>query len=305
MHDLLPIPGSTTNSVVGGYGAGVGTASMAGRVSAQYLNPTLTCTFQGGGNNQVAPFLQSVSPSQGLIGNTVQVSLSGMGFGSNPTIIVPLNMTATIRGISDKQITVDLGLSNSISGGNQPIQVKNPQVTTPSNIVNFYVQIPKTLIRSPDYGNNCTPPNCGGLGPVNSITNGSVIDINGSTLLTNQCGVYQNIGYQLIDQETPAQWIYGNYDLHESFSNYSSTVSGQTVPSPLDNSITLSQTILGDTQYYGKSAPSCPGPNDHEQFDQSFSVIISGKTYPLSMVNTIQRGFYSGVGNVTITIKTR
>jgi hypothetical protein len=164
-----------------------------------------------------------------------------------------------------------------------------------SRTVNFYVQIPKTLVRSPDYGTN-------GLGGVNVLTNGSVIDIYGQTLATGQCGVYENIGYQLVDQNSPAQDIFGNYTLHESFSNYSTTTNQQ-VPPPQDNPITLAQTILGDTQSFTKTAPSCPGPNDHEQFDQSLSVIVSGTTYPLSMVNTIQRGFYSGTGNVTITIK--
>jgi len=111
--------------------------------------------------------------------------------------------------------------------------------------------------------------------------------------------------YQLIDQESPAQYIYGNYDLHEQFSNYSSTVNGQTAPPSQDNPIEFSQTILGDTQYYGKTAPSCPGANDNEQFNQSFSVVIgSTTTYPLTMVNKIQRGFYSGNGNVTVSITT-
>jgi hypothetical protein len=165
-----------------------------------------------------------------------------------------------------------------------------------SPTVNFYVQIPKTLIRSPSDGTN-------GLGGVNVITNGSVIDIYGQTLRSGQCGVYENIGYQLVDQNSPPVYIYGNYDVHEHFSNYSTTVPGLTVPNDQDNTITSQQEILGDTQYFGKTAPSCPGSNDHEQFDQSLFVIINGTTYPLSMVNTLQRGFYSGIVNVTVTIK--
>jgi hypothetical protein len=114
-----------------------------------------------------------------------------------------------------------------------------------------------------------------------------------------------------VDQQSPPRNIYGNYTLNEHFSNYTSTVSGQTSPGDVNNPIVLSQTILGDTQAYGFTAPSsspppnCPGANDHEQFDQSLSVIVNGTTYPLSMVNTIQRGFYSGSGNITVTIKTQ
>ncbi len=145
------------------------------------------------------------------------------------------------------------------------------------------------------------------------MTDGAVIDIYGQTIpgFSHFCGVWENIGYQLVDQHSPPQNIYGNYTLHEHFSNYSTTVSGQTIPADVNNSIVLSQTILGDTQAYGFTAPSsspppnCPGPNDHEQFDQSLSVIVNGTTYPLTMVNTIQRGFYSGTGNITVTIKTQ
>ncbi len=245
----------------------------------------------------VTPVISTLSPGEGLIGNTVAISISGSGFGSNPTILAPTAITVTIQSAKDNQIDATFAISNSIAPGNQAIGVTNTQSNLNSNLVNFYVQVPTTLIRDSDYGS-------GGLGPVNVITNGSVINIYGDTIRTSQCGVYENIGYLLIDQHTPplAQPIYGNYDLHEHFSNYSSTVQGQTVPNDVDNPIVLAQTILGDTQYYGKTVPSCPGSNDNETFDQSLSVIIGTSTYPLTMVNHIQRGFYSGTGNVTVTI---
>jgi len=50
-----------------------------------------------------------------------------------------------------------------------------------------------------------------GLGSLTTITNGNVVDIYGSVLLSGECGVYRNIGYFLVDQETPAQTIKGNY----------------------------------------------------------------------------------------------
>ena len=131
-------------------------------------------------------------------------------------------------------------------GRNQSIQVKNTQANLVSNGSSFFVQIPTTLVRSPDYGNN-------GLGAINVITNGSVINIYGGTELTNQCGVYENTGYQLVDQRSSAQYIYGNYNLQEQFSNYSSTVQGQTVPATQNNPIVISQVVLGDTQWYGST----------------------------------------------------
>jgi hypothetical protein len=249
------------------------------------------------GNVDVPPVILAISPPDGLIGNTVNISISGTGFGSAPAVLAPSGITTAVKSSSDKQITATLTISTSLSGGNVSIQVENTQTELTSAGANFFVQVPTTQVRSPDYGTN-------GLGPINVITDGSVINIYGTTELTNQCGVYEIIGYQLVDQRKPAQYIYGNYDLHEQFSNYTSTVQGQQAPLAQDNPIVISQVVLGDTQYYGKTAPSCPGSNDNEQFDQSFSVIIQGKTYPLTMVNTIARGFYSGTGNVTVTIKT-
>ena len=241
-------------------GQGVGSTTSSTSGSVQMWKPhSITCpitVFNPGGGDNTTPVINSLSPANGLIGNTVSVSISGKGFGTNPTVVAPSGITATVQSSSDTQISA------------------------------------------------CTAPACNGLGPVNPLTNGSVIDIYGTTLLSNQCGVYEDIGYQLVDQESPAQWIYGNYTLHEHFSNYSSTVTGQTAPVDVNNTIVLAQVILGDTQYYGATAPTCPGPNDNEQFDQSLSVIIGSATYPLSMVNTIKRGFYSGTGNVTVTIKT-
>jgi hypothetical protein len=246
----------------------------------------------------ITPTITGISPLQGgLIGNTVSISISGMGFGTNPSVIAPTGITASTQSSSNTQISATLAIATTVAGGNQAIQVKNTQSGLLSNSGTFFVQIPKTLVRSPDYGEN-------GLGEVNQFLDGSVINIYGDTQLTNQCGVYEIIGYQLVDQRQPAQYIYGNYNLQEQFSAYSSTVQGATAPQTQNNPIVLSQTILGDTQYYGKTAPACPGANDNEQFNQSFSVIIGSATYPLSMVNTVKRGFYSGDGDVTVTIKT-
>ena len=221
-------------------GVAVGTTTSAtfGLLSTQSGRICPNQRKNTGGTDHVTPNIASISPPDGLVGNTVSVSLSGKGFGSSPSLIAPTGVTPTVQSSSDTQITATLAISTSVSGGNQSIQVKNTQSGQTSNGVNFFVQIPKTLVRSPDYGSN-------GLGPVNTITNGSVINIYGVTELTNQCGVYENIGYQLVDQRTPAQNIYGNYDLHEQFSNYSGA---KTIPANQDNPITLSQTVLGDTQ---------------------------------------------------------
>jgi hypothetical protein len=77
-----------------------------------------------------------------------------------------------------------------------------------------------------------------------------------------------------------------------------------TVPPDEDNPIVVAQTFLGDIQFFGKKASSgCPGSNDHESFDQDLTVQIdSSHSYGLSMVNQIDRGYYSGTATVNVTI---
>ena len=54
----------------------------------------------------------------------------------------------------------------------------------------------------------------------------------------------------------------------------------------MNNPIVYAQIRQGDTQLFGTRAPSCPGTNDHEGFDQHFTVKLdSSHSYGLSMVN--------------------
>ncbi len=59
----LQVSGSSTNSSVNAYGASVGTGGMTGQVSATYLQPPETCTFQGSGSTPVTPAILLGGPS--------------------------------------------------------------------------------------------------------------------------------------------------------------------------------------------------------------------------------------------------
>jgi hypothetical protein len=135
-----------------------------------------------------------------------------------------------------------------------------------------------------------------------SNTGGNVTLADGTVVLSNQCGVFRNIVYSLQDQDSPAQDIDGTYTLVESFSNYSSTYGG-TIPTTKNDAMTPGGT-LSDIQYIGKTLPSCPGTNANESFDQSLSVHIGSSIYPLTMVNHISRGYFSGTAKDDITITT-
>ena len=59
-----------------------------------------------------------------------------------------------------------------------------------------------------------------------------------------------------------------------------------------------------DIQSFTKNAPSCPAANDHDSFDMTFKVTISGMEFPLSTVQHINRGYYNGTATVDATITT-
>jgi len=133
-------------------------------------------------------------------------------------------------------------------------------------------------------------------------TGGKVTLADGTVVSANQCGVFRNIIYSLLDQNSPAQNIDGTYTLIENFSNYSSTYGG-TVPATKNISMTPGG-VLDDIQYFGKVLPACPGSNDNESFDQSLTIQVGTLTYHLTMVNHISRGYFSGTAKVDVTIKT-
>jgi hypothetical protein len=246
---------------------------------------------------EVLPHITSISPAQGLIGNTVSVTIAGRGFGTSPTIVTVQGVTATVQSANDTQITASFAISVTPSvTGNANVQVVNQAANVGSNIADFYIQVPTKLVRTDFPG----VPN--GYGPLVVLTNGNVVNAGGQVLLANQCGMYRNLVYSLQDQQTPGQDIDGTYTLVEMFSNYSSTFNG-TIP-PTQNFNMTPGGLLSDIQFIGKTAPNCPGSDDHESFTQSHQVLIGTGTFPLTTVNSIQRGNYSGTAHVDVTITT-
>lgn len=236
-----------------------------------------------------------ISPSRGLIGNTTSVTISGTDL-SGATVTAPSGITPTVTSSGGTSLDVDLNVAGTATAGSNTLTVHSSGSPPQTATINFFVQIPKKLIRL-DYPN---VPN--GYGPLQVISNGNVVNVAGTVLLTHQCGMYRNLVYSLRDQDSPDQDIDGTYTLTEMFSNYSSTYGG--VVPPTQNLNMTPGGVLNDIQWFGKNAPSCPGSNDHESFSQSHKVTVGGTVYPLSTVNSIQRGNYSGVAHVDVTITT-
>jgi hypothetical protein len=221
----------------------------------------------------------------------VTVTIAGSGF-SGSTIVASGGITAQIQSSTPTQIVAQLNVPSSAEGP-QNIQVQaNGQKSPPKT---FTGQLPHKLIR---YNYPGTPS---GIGPLVAITNGNVVNLAGTVLLTSQCGVYRNYAYTLVDKNGLEINSSAAITFWETFSGYSG-------PATLPPNQSSSQTLNGveaDIQYFGKAAAGgCPGSNQNESFTQNFYVILNGTRYSLSTTILISRGYFNGSPEVNETIAT-
>jgi hypothetical protein len=254
------------------------------------------------GSLQVKPQITGISPSRApqAFGAGLSVSITGKGFGGvqgNLTLtIAGTGVTGTIDRVTPQEILATFNIADNAAAGNHPVTVKVRTQT--SNSMNFFVQIPSHLVFF-----NAPPDAPGGKGPLVTITDGDVKDLNGNVLLPHQCGVYRNLEYQVVDQDSPAQGINAGFILTESFTDYQGPAS---TPRDLSRNISEgNQGALGDTQYFGEPAPSCLGNDDHETLHQHFKVTLNSKDYLLSTVVSISRGRFAGTYKVDVSIITQ
>lgn len=162
------------------------------------------------------------------------------------------------------------------------------------------VNVPTKLVRFNYAAHNPGAPD--GYGPLvlAADTNNEVRNVKNEAILSNRCGPYRNLVYELLDQN--GNPITVAYSITENFSNYSSTFSG-TAPSSDTKNISANG-IVNDTMFLGKTLPNCLGNNDNESFDQSFVVTIDGTPHALTTVFHISRGRFNGTYKVDVTITT-
>lgn len=237
--------------------------------------------------------IDSVLPDRALIGNPADVIIRGIGFGNaTPTVNAGTGISVIVNSANDTEIQARFNIASSAPVGNHGVSV-----TTSTNQLiiggNFFVQIPGRL------GRFNYPGAPAGYGPLTltSSTNNEVRDVVGTTLLTNQCGVYRNLVYELKDQQ--GQPLAIPFDFTETFSNYSGV---DTLPEDVPGH--SSAGLVQDTQYFGKPLPNCLGSNDNESFDQRFIVTVAGIQYSLSTVVHISRGRFAGDWKVDVTTTT-
>ena len=113
--------------------------------------------------------------------------------------------------------------------------------------------------------------------------------------------MYRNYAFDIEDGHSFT--INASYTFNEKFSNYTTSVPGLTIP-PNQSFNSSGNGEVTDLQLFSTILPDCPGSNDHESYDMTFSVTIGGVEYPLSTVQHINRGNYNGTATVDATIST-
>jgi hypothetical protein len=244
-----------------------------------------SCTIIG------RPRVDSVTPPRGLIGNFIAVEIEGKGFGSSPSVSAGTGIGVTVTEATDERIEATFNVAATAPAGNHQVKVT---VNGKESIepVNFFVQEPRRLVRL-DF-----PGAPDGIGPLTIISPGNVVNLAGQTLLANQCGVYRNYAFDLVDQN--ADSIDGTYILEEWFDNYSGPVG---TPATKTTAYDPGE-IPVDTQYFGKTWPSCLGDNENESFRQHIRIRIGSRTFDLSTVFSISRGRFNGTHKVDRTVHT-
>jgi Bacterial Ig-like domain (group 2) len=242
------------------------------------VNPAPSATLR------VRPRITSITPSRGLVGSSIPVTINGRGFRPGQTTVNPgAGITASVSSVSATQVQASFAVAADAAGGNRGVTVTARSRT--SNASNFFVQIPTSLVFHEIPGRTTN-----GKGPV-VVDNGNIVDLSGNVLATNQCGVYQNVSYVLVDQE--GQRIFQPFRLIEEFAN--NAAPKRTTDHPAN-------TIITDIHSRSRTAPSCLLFDEHDSLVQGFDVVTGGRTFSLTTLVSIAVGDFTGTRNVVVEI---
>ncbi len=282
-------PQLATGLEAGSAGISANMSSGVPEYSASFCAGTL-CPSGGQGasiSGAVTPVLTSITPTMGLATSEVTVTIVGVGFATPVALVVANGVTAQVQSSTPTRIVAQAQVPNETP---QNIQVQANGQT--SNAVSFTGQLPRRLLR---YNYPGAPS---GIGPLTALTDGSVVNLGGTTLLTGQCGVYRNYAYEIADKNGNAIESPDAIEFWETFSDYSGP---STLPQPESSSQTFNG-VEADIQYFGKAYPSCPGSNSNESFTQNFYLYWNNIAYVLSTTINISRGYFNGTPEVNETI---
>lgn len=293
---LQPGLDSTTLDTVG-VGTGSFTADSQGTwpLDEQSCDLGIGRHLNASGQIGVKPKIDSLSPSRGLIGTTIQVNISGhFASTATPTVqVAGSGVTATVGSTNSSNIQTSFTIAANATAGNHAVTVKVNNRT--SNSVNFFVQIPSKLL---PYTDSNLAPN--GIGPLRTPVNEDVRTLEGRVVFQNFCGVYRSYLFFLADQE--GQRIQTAFTFDEIFSNVISP-SGLADVTYTAVDFPANYVAIEDLQSLG-FVGGCPNNNEFQTFTQKFKITINGTPFfPTTTIN-IKRGNEGGVLKVDRTITT-
>lgn len=284
---LQPGLDSTTLDTVGA-GTGSFTADSQGTwpVDEQSCDLGMGGHLSATGEIGVKPKIDSLSPSRGLIGITVQVNISGH-FASTATPTVQVSgtgVTATVGSTSSSNIQTSFTIAANATAGNHAVTVTITGRTSKS--LNFFVQVPTSL----------------------SVVSVSVLST--GTSGDHGCSPGQDFGirvavdYQVLDQASPAQAIASDAMLpRESFDNI--FYNGVHQPdSPLAD---VGPTYVSGTSQYTsssgvfKDAPfgTCSDGSFTNSLDQHLFIAVGSSSYSVRVNSFSITSSSSGHGSIS------
>ncbi|MGH9357479.1 MAG: hypothetical protein ACRD10_15240, partial [Terriglobia bacterium] len=212
-------------------------------------------------------------------------SASSVASVSGGTVTGHAGGTATITANYSDYVT---SISGNVCHDTMTLKVGSDTVT---------VQVPSRLVR---YSTACAP---NGFGTLQTPTDGNFVDCLGNIKASGACGVGKSFSYQLVDQY--GKTFQAAYTIYEFFSTYSSTTPNlKGPPGQTSASAGAGGPPVYDIQAVWYNYPSCLGSNDHQSYDQTFSVYVNGQPYSLSTVVAISDGRFSGTLEVNSSITT-
>ncbi|MFN2455318.1 MAG: hypothetical protein ABR577_13975 [Pyrinomonadaceae bacterium] len=233
----------------------------------------------------IGPRISFISPDRRLVGTSAGGAIYGRGFTPSTTVQVT-GYGVGVAGVtfnSNSELSVSFQITPDATAGNHAVTVTTAGLV--SNSVNFFVQVPRSL-QLAITGGLMTP------------VNEDVRDLGGHLVATNQCGVYRNYGYYLLDQQ--GQRIFDPFTIMEEFGGYN----GPFPPPTARLGNIAAGSIVPDLQNVTFRYPRCLIAGEFESFLIGYNVLIGQTIYSLSTIVGVQRGNDNGILKVDAEIVT-
>lgn len=229
------------------------------------------------------PRIDSITPDRGLIGNFIDVTITGANLDRVTSVDAGSGISVAINSVTSAQISARFNVDINAPEGNHGVFA----VTSTggrSNGGNFFVQIPSKLVLQT-------------TGPLQTPVDSDVRDLGGNLVATNRCGVYRNYGFILVDQRTPGQRIFEPFTVIEEFGSYNGPFGA---PTATPGNIGAGS-LVPDLQSLTFLHPRCLRIGENESFLIGYTIRVGQRDFSLSTINTVERGDFSGQLKVELT----